>query len=1096
MKVKGRATLVLLMAAVMAVSIGFTSIVNAPSAAQYWRGYRTPDMQWVESNLSPQNYYYEGDWCPYVLVITDKSAAWDDLAAGYGIDIGWTFYSSSKDAVYIDMLANFAFQWDATLRSDTGIPLADGEPGYTGFPEAGFPDQDGTWTAFTPSMLNRPTDGSVDKTTGLYKEVSETCESPQGTHFFRIEPGVGSFPGKSEFNGAHYNIVIFFQAHLSLSIVWENGLEYMLSNALPQYAGTLYTDPFNYTCAHHGSSAFQGAASHFYLQAKRIGAMTIPIPIAMYPVAKVEGHKYNDTDGNGCYTPGDTPIQGWGIDANFTLYEMGVPIKFTLPHQTTNSSGAYSYTELTEGTIEVKEETRDGWTHTGIEVNGTCYPGPEDHRVANIGKSSYTLIDFLNTQPKGTIIVYKWEDMDGDGVKEVGDNPITGWHIDLYKLDGTYVWVADGYTSDPEGTVTFSDLAPGTYKVVEEDRAGWIHTCPASGANYYDGIALSSGATVTRDFGNFELGCISGHKWEDLNGDGYWGVGEPPLSGWNITLDGYDTIDDVEVHLWALTDDAGYYEFCELTNGTYTVGERLDLKPGWVQTAPAAGTFTIDVTSGTVSEDNDFGNFELGCISGHKWEDLNGDGYWGVGEPPLSGWNITLDGYDTIDDVEVHLWALTDDAGYYEFCELTNGTYTVGERLDLKPGWVQTAPAAGTFTIDVTSGTVSEDNDFGNFELGCISGHKWEDLNGDGYWGVGEPPLSGWNITLDGYDTIDDVEVHLWALTDDAGYYEFCELTNGTYTVGERLDLKPGWVQTAPAAGTFTIDVTSGTVSEDNDFGNFELGCISGHKWEDLNGDGYWGVGEPPLSGWNITLDGYDTIDDVEVHLWALTDDAGYYEFCELTNGTYTVGERLDLKPGWVQTAPAAGTFTIDVTSGTVSEDNDFGNMMPPRVTRTQGFWATHTEITCDDVFYGILGREIDIGAKSGCYINITSCGELMGAFWSGISRKTDGSKRSLIDQARMILVQQLVAAILNHAAFGTPVPIDPVTGEDLVTAGNMAYAGTNRTEMLRVAGLLDGFNNSGDDQPLPDPWNPPGPATPQESRSLADREFWDDPCK
>jgi hypothetical protein len=160
-------------------------------------------------------------------------------------------------------------------------------------------------------------------------------------------------------------------------------------------------------------------------------------------------------------------------------------------------------------------------------------------------------------------------------------------------------------------------------------------------------------------------------------------------------------------------------------------------------------------------------------------------------------------------------------------------------------------------------------------------------------------------------------------------------------------------------------------------------------------------------------------------------------------------------------------------------------------VTRTQGFWATHTAITCS-VFSDKLGGKIDIGTKPGHYKNITKCGDLMGAFWSSIPRKTDGTRRSAIDQARMILVQQLIAAILNHAAFGTPVPIDSVTGKDLITAGNLAYGGNDKAEMLRVAKLLDDFNKSGDGYPLP-PWmTPPGPATPRESREMADRVFWD----
>ena len=57
-------------------------------------------------------------------------------------------------------------------------------------------------------------------------------------------------------------------------------------------------------------------------------------------------------------------------------------------------------------------------------------------------------------------------------------------------------------------------------------------------------LALNSGifpADVERatnlNFANVELSEISGIKWHDLDGDGVFDVGEPPLPGWSIYLD-------------------------------------------------------------------------------------------------------------------------------------------------------------------------------------------------------------------------------------------------------------------------------------------------------------------------------------------------------------------------------------------------------------------------------------------------------------------------------------------------------------------------------------------------------------------------------
>lgn len=108
---------------------------------------------------------------------------------------------------------------------------------------------------------------------------------------------------------------------------------------------------------------------------------------------------------------------------------------------------------------------------------------------------------------------------------------------------------------------------------------------------------------------------------------------------------------------------------------------------------------------------------------------------------------------------------------------------------------------------------------------------------------------------------------------------------------------------------------------------------------------------------------------------------------------------------------------------------------------------------------------------------------QLLAAFWSKISKKSNGAKRSPVDQARMQLTQQLVAAILNQAFFGSLPPIDDMTNVDIITAGNMALAGDNSREILRVKDLLDDWNNSGDDVPFTG-WI--GNAKPKAARKIA----------
>jgi len=163
-------------------------------------------------------------------------------------------------------------------------------------------------------------------------------------------------------------------------------------------------------------------------------------------------------------------------------------------------------------------------------------------------------------------------------------------------------------------------------------------------------------------------------------------------------------------------------------------------------------------------------------------------------------------------------------------------------------------------------------------------------------------------------------------------------------------------------------------------------------------------------------------------------------------------------------------------------------NAPPALVTRTLGFWQTHTEFT-ESIFANELGGTMPIGT-SPHKGNITTDGELFGAFYASIPKMTDGAKRSTIDQARMQLLQQLVAAKLNCAAFGCS---STILSE--ISAADAAYAaGASASDIRNAASQLDAYNNSGDTGTIPSSLGSPGKATPSTSKSTADLTFWDAP--
>ena len=160
--------------------------------------------------------------------------------------------------------------------------------------------------------------------------------------------------------------------------------------------------------------------------------------------------------------------------------------------------------------------------------------------------------------------------------------------------------------------------------------------------------------------------------------------------------------------------------------------------------------------------------------------------------------------------------------------------------------------------------------------------------------------------------------------------------------------------------------------------------------------------------------------------------------------------------------------------------------------TRTIGFWQTHTDFTSYVFNLGTMQKYVGAGLHKGVITNILLPGQsqLFGGFYAPIAKKTTGSKRDQIDQARVQMLQQLLAAKLNCAAFGCSSTITT-----LISDADAAYAaGTNKGLINSLAGQLDTFNNSGDSGAIPSGLPATGKATPKTSQGYANLPFWDLP--
>jgi Ca2+-binding RTX toxin-like protein len=73
----------------------------------------------------------------------------------------------------------------------------------------------------------------------------------------------------------------------------------------------------------------------------------------------------------------------------------------------------------------------------------------------------------------------KWQDLDGDGIKDTGETGLQGWTI--YLDSNTNGQLDEGEISvitDENGNYSFTDLRPGIYTVAEVMQSGWRQTYP------------------------------------------------------------------------------------------------------------------------------------------------------------------------------------------------------------------------------------------------------------------------------------------------------------------------------------------------------------------------------------------------------------------------------------------------------------------------------------------------------------------------------------------------------------------------------------------------------------------------------------------
>jgi hypothetical protein len=420
--------------------------------------------------------------------------------------------------------------------------------------------------------------------------------------------------------------------------------------------------------------------------------------------------------------------------------------------------------------------------HNTVVINGTTAP------------------EVLNTS---SICGVKFNDLNGNGVKDAGEPGLPNWQI------GLNIATIPPVTTDSLGNYCFNNLPAGIYTVSEVNQTGWQQTTPPSTGNYT--VTLAAGQSITGiDFGNKRDSAEACITWDLLNSNlvtsvvgnitglpESYSVGSPFLStGFPANLMSILGYSNNGQELWVGN-----------TGGTWVpdppLNPTLDLLR-YIQfnASPTSGnTFTVTNVSFNYGDDPNIMNFNILNFKAY----YSTDGWLTkilLNPTPLVYLNLTMSTFNAS--------GLTVSVANGQTFSLRIYMYPVLHGIAMAPTYAihNNVNICGTTAPEVLN-------------TGSICGVKFNDLNGNGIRDKGEPGLPNWQIGLN-IATIPPVT------TDSLGNYCFNNLPAGTYTVAEVN--QTGWQQTFPSSpGTYTVTLVAGQNIDSLNFGNRRepaVGCV------------------------------------------------------------------------------------------------------------------------------------------------------------------------------------------------------------------------------------------------------------------------------
>ena len=489
-----------------------------------------------------------------------------------------------------------------------------------------------------------------------------------------------------------------------------------------------------------------------------------------------------------------------------------------------------------------------------------------------------------------------FDDVNGDGLRQSGDNPVSGWTVYLDANDnGVLDSGESSQTTDASGTYSFDQLALGGYRVRIVPQSGSLITSADSAF-----VSLGSGtdASVVDFASHLNTTSVSGTLFDDANANGIQDAGEGAISGATIFLDSNNNARLDAGESTTTTSATGDYGFADVQPGEIVV--RLVAPTAYFQTTPSANVDRLFVWHGGTTLR------EIDPTDGSTIAD-----YWQSSLPTSS---INADGL-AFDGKS--LW--TFDRAERTIYQVDPDTATIESQIDFSgyepatygPSWnglaiigntIHMVAAGGEYlAIEADSGSLISSGNLLSSNFGSSLLNGVNELLGLG----ASPDGQSLTATTDA-GTLVTIDPSSLSVTDSDSVSSGFVLSGvgsvgGTTYVSQISDsslivfdaagnqtgtLPIGCQAVAVAGGVYADLALRFTVTLDQqvtgaDFGAARnAGNITGTQYLDDNGNGQLDAGEQPVAGVTVFAD----LDDNGVH------NANEPFATSAADGTYTIG--------------------------------------------------------------------------------------------------------------------------------------------------------------------------------------------------------------